>query len=145
MESRHQTFLRIASNAPAAPSPFDTPLGIRNVFSLASAFITSCPSGSNLGITAFPPLTLSSPTDPKQIQANAIVQLTTSASGATFCAWTNGGVPGGTAFTPFSNGSCVVPQILSGIVYLNLASEGPLTGVLTDSITTAGPLVVMIS
>jgi hypothetical protein len=145
VESRHQTFIRTASKILAVPSAFDTPLGVRNVFSLAAGFISSCPAGSNLHIMPFPPLTMTSPTDPKQIKADATVRLTTSAQGATHCAWTNGGVPGGTAFTPFTNGACVVPEILNGDTYLNLASAGPLTGVLTDDITVAGPLVVIIS
>ncbi|KAF5871196.1 putative twin-arginine translocation pathway signal protein [Botrytis fragariae] len=112
VESRHQTFIRTASKVSAVPSAFDTPLGIRNVFSLA---------------------------------APLFLPLTTTAQGATACAFTNGGQTGGTAFTPFANGACTVPQGLAGDAYLNLASQMPATGVLTDDITVAGPLVLAIS
>jgi hypothetical protein len=145
IEARHQTFIRTASKAAAVPSPFDTPLGVKNVFTLAAGFIKSCPEGSNLKITAFPAVTMTSG-DASKIKADDVLKLSTTASGATFCAFTNGGVPGGTAFTAFTaDGGCVVPQILKGITYLNLASAGPFSGVLTDAITVAGPMVIAIS
>jgi Ferritin-like domain len=143
VEARHQTFIRTASKIAAVPSAFDTPLDVKNVFTLAAGFITSCPTGSNLNIVANPPITMTN--SAAGITANTVLQLSTTATGATFCAFTNGGVPGGTAFAPFTNGQCVVPQILAGITYLNLASAGPETGVLTDAITVAGPLVIAIS
>ncbi|RFU28319.1 hypothetical protein B7463_g8029, partial [Scytalidium lignicola] len=144
VEARHQTFIRLASKALAVPSAFDTPLGIRNVFSLAAGFISSCPTGSNLAITAFPSITMSAPA------ANAVaigvsLQLSTTASGATFCAFTNGGAPGGTIFVAFTGGACAVPENLAGITYLNMASAASPTGVLTDDITVAGPMVLTIS
>ena len=146
VEARHQTFIRTASKVAAVPSAFDTPLGIRNVFTLAAAFIDSCPSGSNLAITAFTAITM---TDPSQstsaIAAGSVLQLSTTATGATSCAFTNGGQPGGAAFSPFVNGACTVPQNLAGDTYLNLASAAPSTGILTDGITVAGPMVITIS
>lgn len=145
VEARHQTFIRTASKVKAVASPFDTPLGVQNVFTLAAPFISSCPEGSNLNIKPLTAVTLSSPAAGTTIKADDVLTLSTTASGAKFCAFTNGGVPGGTAFTELRDGKCVVPQILNGIAYLNLASEGPLTGVLTDAITVAGTLVIMIS
>ncbi|KAF7944373.1 hypothetical protein EAE96_010770 [Botrytis aclada] len=143
VESRHQTFIRTASKVAAIPSAFDTPLGIRNVFSLAAPFISSCPQGSNLAVTPFPAVTLT--TANEAITPGSTLQLTTTAQGATACAFTNGGQTGGTAFTPFANGACTVPQGLAGDAYLNLASQTPTTGVLTDDITVAGALVLAIS
>jgi len=143
VEARHQTFIRTASKAAAVPSAFDTPLGVRNVFSLAAAFITSCPSGSNLAIQAFPAVTSTSSST--TISIGETLQMSTSATGATFCAFTNGGLPGGSAFTPFSNGGCAVPQNIAGDTYVNLASAAPLTGILTDDITVAGPMVIQVS
>jgi len=67
------------------------------------------------------------------------------ASGAQFCAFTNAGQLGGTAFVPFTGGACVVPGELKGLTYVNLASANPGTGVLTDAITVAGPMVMMAS
>jgi hypothetical protein len=145
VEARHQTFIRVASKAAAVPSPFDTPLGIRSVFTLAAGFISSCPSGSNLAITPFPAVTMAAGASKSAVVAGTTLQLSSTGTGATFCAFTNAGQPGGAAFTPFANGACDVPQNLAGLTYVNLASAGPATGVLTDAITVAGPMVVQIS
>jgi hypothetical protein len=151
VEARHQTFIRTASQQAAIPSAFDTPLGIRAVFTLAAGFISSCPSGSNLAITPFAALTMTAgATAPASsangtIAAGTSVQVSTTATGATSCAFVNGGQPGGAAFVPFTNGACVVPQNLAGITYLHLASSTPEDGTLTDAITVAGPMVMQIS
>jgi len=144
VEARHQTFIRSASKAVAVPSAFDTPLDVRNVFTLAAGFITSCPSGSNLNITPFPSMNSTTPT--ADIKVNTVLQVSISASGATFCAFTNGGLPGGTAFVAMESSGCLIPgDILAGDVYVNLASSAPETGILTDDITVAGPMVIQIS
>jgi hypothetical protein len=142
VEARHQTLIRTLSKAVAVPGAFDTPLGVRAVFSLAAGFITSCPAGSNLVITPFPAATLTSSATPK---IGDTITLTTTATGATACAFTNAGNPGGSVFTPFTNGACVVPQNLAGITYMSLTNASPLTGVVTDAITVAGVVVLNIS
>lgn len=126
------------------PSAFDTPLGIRSIFTLAAGFIDSCPTGSNLAITPFAALTLTGDAKAAAV-AGATVQLSTSATGGTFCAFTNGGLPGGTAFTPFANGACTTPQGLAGETYVHVTNAGPATGVLTDAIVVAGPLVLTVT
>ncbi|PQE19382.1 twin-arginine translocation pathway signal protein [Rutstroemia sp. NJR-2017a BBW] len=147
VEARHQTFIRTASKITAVPSAFDTPLGIRNVFSLAAPFITSCPTGSNLAVTPFPPVAMAAAASgTTAVVAGSTLQLQTAAQGAMACAFTNGGQTGGTAFTSFANGACTVPQGLAGDVYVNLASSMPAMGTaLTDDITVAGPMVMQIS
>lgn len=148
VEARHQTFVRAASRGVAVPQAFDTPLSPKQVFSLAAPFIQSCPKGSNLILTAFPPLAMApGQTAQAAVTAGATVRLQSNASAtATHCAFTTGGVPGGTVFTPFSQQTgCVVPQGLAGITYVNLASQGPLTGKLTDNIIVAGPMVMQVS
>ncbi|TVY42702.1 Protein rds1 [Lachnellula subtilissima] len=142
IEARHQTFIRVASKAAAIPSPFDTPLGVRNVFTLAAGFISACPSGSNLAITAFPALTMAggASATAKFAAGQSLALNSTASTGATFCAFTNGGLAGGTAFVPFANGACTIPQDLAGLTYVNLANAAPDTGVLTDAITVAGPM-----
>lgn len=145
VEARHQTFVRTASKAAAIPSPFDTPLGVRQVFSLAAPFIVSCPEGSNLAITPFPTLTQTSPAAGEAIIPGTILSLQSDVQGA-FCAFTNGGqVPGGTVFVPAENNQCTVPHNLAGIAYVNLASEKPADGVLTDAMTVAGPVILTIT
>jgi hypothetical protein len=146
VEARHQTFVRAASQVAAVPSAFDTPLGIRSVFTLAAGFISSCPSGSNLAITPFAPLNMTSPASgSSKIAAGSTIQLQTTATGGTFCSFTNAGQPGGSAFEPFANGACTVPQNLAGLVYVHITNAAPLTGALTDDITLAGPMVMVVS
>ncbi|KAK2623606.1 hypothetical protein QTJ16_006787 [Diplocarpon rosae] len=147
VEARHQTFIRTASRTAAIPSAFDTPLGIRAVFTLAAGFISACPAGSNLAITPFPALTMTAgaPAPASPIAAGAQIQVTSTATGGTSCAFLNGGLPGGAAFTPFANGACTVPQNLAGVTYLHLANSTPADGVLTDAITVAGPMVMTVT
>lgn len=147
VEARHQTFIRTASKVAAIPSAFDTPLGIRAVFTLAAGFITSCPVGSILAITPFPPLTRTASATPlpSVITAGTSLAVSSTATGATSCAFVNGGEVGGAAFVPYTNGACVVPPNLSGIAYLHLTNASPATGILTDAITVAGPLVITIT
>ena len=147
VEARHQTFVRAASKAVPVPQAFDTPLSPKQVFSLAAPFIQSCPEGSNLILTAFPTLTMAAGQSAQAVAAGATVQLQSdAAAGATHCAFTTGGIPGGTAFSPFdAQNGCVVPQGLAGVTYVNLASAGPLNGVLTDDIIVAGPMVMQVS
>jgi hypothetical protein len=149
VEARHQTFIRAASGQVAVPSAFDAPLGVKAVFSLAAPFIASCPEGSNLALTAFPPLTMAAGVAAAgNIAIGSTLQLQAdSAATATSCAFTAGGVvPGGTVFSTFAAGTgCVVPQGLSGLVYLSLSSAAPLNGKLTDDIVLAGPMIIQVS
>ncbi|KAL2068481.1 hypothetical protein VTL71DRAFT_16579 [Oculimacula yallundae] len=144
VEARHQTFIRTASKVAAIPSAFDTPLGIRAVFTLAAGFITSCPTGSNLAITPFPAVTMAAGA-PAVAAAGSTVQLQSTATGATGCAFVNGGLAGGASFTAFTNGACTVPPNLAGVTYVHLTSATPKDGVLTDAITLAGPMVMTVS
>ncbi|KAI1199611.1 ferritin-like domain-containing protein [Nemania serpens] len=147
VEARHQSFIRAASGVAASPSPLDTPLGPKAIFSLAAPFITSCPAGSNLILTAFPTLAMTNPASAKSLVAGTNIQVKSdAASTASFCGFTNSAAPGGTAFTPFdaANG-CALPPNLAGIVYVTLTSNAPATGVLTDDITVAGPMVMQLS
>ncbi|KAK8111861.1 twin-arginine translocation pathway signal [Apiospora kogelbergensis] len=142
IEARHQTFIRGAAGA------LDTPLGPKAVFSLAAPFIKSCPDGSNLILTAFPTLKMTStaPAAGSVIAAGTQVKLESQASAAAkFCGFTNANAPGGTAFVEFKDGNCATPSNLAGITYVTLTSDNPATGVLSDAITLAGPMVLMVS
>ncbi|KAI8830502.1 ferritin-like domain-containing protein [Chytriomyces cf. hyalinus JEL632] len=55
VEGRHSSFLNLLTGAGPAPGPFDTPLGIRPVISIAAGLIKSCPY--TLPATPFPALT----------------------------------------------------------------------------------------
>lgn len=143
VEARHQTFIRTASRAQAIPSAFDTPLGVRSVFTLAAAFINSCPSGSNLAIAPFPAITMDQTTAAQSLTAGQTITLKSAATGATACAFTNGGLAGGSAFVPYTNNACTIPSGLQGQTYISLVSSTPADNVLTDAITVAGPMVIV--
>ena len=150
IEARHQSFIRVASGSAAIPQPFDTPLGPKAVFSLAAPFIKSCPQDSNLILTAFPTLSMENP--PAAAAGREVLAAKTplkfqseAAAGAKFCGFTNAGQIGGTAFTPFADGTCETPANLAGIAYVTLTSSAPATGVLSDDITVAGPMVLQVS
>lgn len=144
IEARHQSFIRTVSGVAAAPNFFDTPLSPKQVFSLAAPFISSCPQGSNLILTAFP--TVSMVNANQQVVADAQLQLQSDASStATGCAFSVGGLPTGSVFTQFTNGACQVPQGLTGVAYLNLVNSIPADGKLTDALIVAGPMVLTLS
>ncbi|KAL3480800.1 ferritin-like domain-containing protein [Aspergillus californicus] len=66
VEARHSAYLRAALGEAPAPHPFDTPLDLNEVYTVASPFITSCPSSNGeLPVKAFPSLIMSmSPMEP---------------------------------------------------------------------------------
>ncbi|KAF2842338.1 hypothetical protein M501DRAFT_927858 [Patellaria atrata CBS 101060] len=137
VEARHQTFIRVASSSEPVPGAFDTPLGPRAVFTLAAAFITSCPAGSLLNIPPFPSIALS---DPTAVSAGARIVLADPAqpSNAAFCVFaTNGGY----RFETIENGGCIVPQGLVGETYMMLASAKATS----DDVILAGPTVIVVS
>jgi hypothetical protein len=153
IEARHETFVRAATGVTASPSPFDTPLGPKAVFTLAAPFITSCPGGSNLALTPFPTLTV---TQPAEAAAGGITPLTAGtilnfqtdagAEQALFCGFTNSANPGGTAFTAYTvESGCELPPNMAGVVYVTLTTASATDGVLTDDVTLAGPLVMQLS
>jgi len=62
VEARHNTFLIGTNEGNPIPAAFDTPLGFNEVFTLASAFIVSCPADNPaLPFKAFPPLEVGDP------------------------------------------------------------------------------------
>lgn len=62
VEARHSSYIRAGLKEAPFAQPFDAPLSINEVYSLASQFIVSCPSSNPaLPVKAFPKLAL----DPK--------------------------------------------------------------------------------
>ncbi|KAL4953755.1 ferritin-like domain-containing protein [Aspergillus filifer] len=62
VEARHSAYLRAALGEKPAAQPFDNPLGLNEVYTLASPFIASCPeSNGELPVKAFPTLTMEMP------------------------------------------------------------------------------------
>ncbi|KAF2472050.1 uncharacterized protein BDR25DRAFT_342080 [Lindgomyces ingoldianus] len=134
VESRHQSFIRVASGAEPVPAAFDTALGPRAVFTLAAQFIQSCPEGSNLNIQPFPAIALQNP-EKATVGQNLALADASQPAGAQFCAFV---APGGNQFEPLTNGNCVVPQNLSGEVYMMLTKSKSVA----DAEVLAGPSVI---
>lgn len=76
VEARHSLYLRAALGESPFPTPFDTPLSLNEVYTLASPFIVSCPTSNvKLPVKAFPKLV----SDPKNgnITAGSTITLLT--------------------------------------------------------------------
>lgn len=80
VEARHSAYIRSGNKQVPFAQPFDTPLSLNEVYSLASAFITSCPeSNPKLPVKAFPALALSNKTE-MPVKTGATVTLETPVS-----------------------------------------------------------------
>ncbi|KAF2094735.1 hypothetical protein NA57DRAFT_79904 [Rhizodiscina lignyota] len=136
VEARHQSNIRALSGAEPVPAAFDTALGPAAVFTLAAPFITSCPSGSNLAIQAFPQIKLTT----AAVSSNQMLVLQNPAqpTGAMFCAFVNQATP---QFTPLTNGACTVPGNLAGDTFMMVTSSMSIA----DTAVLAGPSVLEIS
>ncbi|KAF2796152.1 hypothetical protein K505DRAFT_238411 [Melanomma pulvis-pyrius CBS 109.77] len=134
VEARHQAFIRSASGAEAVPAPFDVALGPKAVFTLAAAFIKSCPEGSNLNIQPNPSIALQNP-EKAQIGQNLKLVDAANPAGAQFCAFV---ASGGTQFEPITDGNCVIPQNLAGEVYMLITKSKSVA----DADVLAGPSVI---
>ena len=76
VESRHSSYIRASLGESPFPSPFDTPLSLNEVYTLAAPFIVSCPSTNpTLPVKAFPTLT-SAPTNGNITVGSTITLLT---------------------------------------------------------------------
>ncbi|KAF1977317.1 hypothetical protein BU23DRAFT_453043 [Bimuria novae-zelandiae CBS 107.79] len=59
VEARHSSLLRKAKKQSPFPQPFDVPLSLDQVYTLAAPFIVSCPAGNGpLPVKAFPTLSI---------------------------------------------------------------------------------------
>jgi hypothetical protein len=76
VEARHSSYLRAGLKESPFPQPFDVPLTLDEVFTLAAQFIVSCPSTNvALPVKAFPILAASSKDMP--IKTGSTVMLST--------------------------------------------------------------------
>lgn len=121
VEARHHSVIRNALGVAAVPSAFDVALSARQVFTLASPFIVSCPKGSALAIPTFDQLSI---LNTATVRAGSIMRLAppdqTPGSGAQ-CAFASGDT--GLTFVPLKDGSCVVPKGLTGEVFVALTTQ----------------------
>lgn len=76
VESRHSSYIRASLDLSPFPSPFDVPLTLDEVYTLAAPFIVSCPTSNvKLPVKAFPTLT-SSPKNGNITAGSTITLLT---------------------------------------------------------------------
>ncbi|TID24183.1 ferritin-like domain-containing protein [Venturia nashicola] len=153
VESRHNAYLRAALKESPFAQPFDTPLDFDEVYTLASAFITSCPSNNppflaSLPLKAFTALSASG-TAP--IKTGSTITLTLAKLPAgwdgkqpLYAAWA---AVTGSTFTPvkcLGHGKyqVVVPAGFHGQSYVVLTTNGTDS---SDGNIVAGPAIVEIS
>jgi hypothetical protein len=156
VEARHSAFLRRALKQSPFPQPFDTPLDLDEVYTLAAAFIVACPStNAPLPVVAFPTLTLETTgtIDTGDTIAVLFDLPQTPTSRSTADADSKSPIYG--AFitvtgpiyvnTQKINGgvTLVVPSGISGQSYLVLTKNN--TGPVTDDNVIAGPAIVEVT
>ena len=78
VESRHSAYIRASLGESPFPSPFDVPLDIAEVYTLAAPFIVSCPSVNAAALTLPKPFpTLTSSPQNGNITAGSVITLLT--------------------------------------------------------------------
>ena len=148
VEARHSSYLRSSLKESPFAQAFDTPLTIDEVYTMAAAFITSCPaSNPKLPVKAFPTLTLD-PTTTMPIKAGSVVTLMTPgytlqpATGVAtiYAAFISVTGPTFVEATPVSGGfSVTIPEGFYGQSYAVLTSCNE---TVTDDTTAAGPALI---
>ena len=126
VEARHNSYIRAGLKELPYPQPFDAPLTLDDVYSLAAPFITGCPSSNvALPVKAFPTLTASGPSP---ILAGSTVTLATTGyavkgTGALYAAFVTVTGPIFVDATPVAGGySVVIPKGVNGQTYVLLTA-----------------------
>ncbi|KAJ7162142.1 ferritin-like domain-containing protein [Mycena filopes] len=143
VEGRHEAWISAAvSKGSAWGTAFDTPLLPNAVYTLAAAFIKSCPAANAdalPALTAYPALAFIG-ANPR---AGKTVGLTFTApkdSPALFVAFVSGA--GAPTFVPIHDGNQVaIPKDLRGFVFCFVTTDG---SKLDDSTTVAGPAILTV-
>ncbi|KAM0798827.1 ferritin-like domain-containing protein [Usnea florida] len=150
VESRHSSYIRASLGESPFPSPFDVPLTLDEVYTLAAPFITSCPSSNpTLPVKAFPMLT-SAPTNGNITAGSEITLLTpgsvvTAADGKSqiYAAFITVTGPVFTPATAVDGGfTLTVPTAPNGTAPISGQTYVVLTGcntTVTDDTVAAGP------
>ena len=145
IEARHSAYLR-NNQSPVTespfPSPFDIPLDLDEVYSLASQFITGCPANNpKLPVKAFPALTL---TNAGEQSIGKTITLTTTKSVAAKAAYfitINGPIAAPLKGSGKSFQVTIPSGVQAGQEYVVLTNAA---GTPTDSNIVAGPAIVPI-
>ncbi|KAJ4383689.1 hypothetical protein N0V86_001744 [Didymella sp. IMI 355093] len=145
VEARHSAYLRNVEKQNPFPQPFDTPLSINEVYTLAAGFIKSCPSDNPaLPVKAFPSLSASS--KDMSIKTGSTIMLGTSGykiEGTVYAAFIAVTGPTFVEAKAVNGGfEVVVPKGFAGESYVVLTSCNTAA---TDDTIVAGPAIVEIS
>lgn len=135
-EARHNSWITAVTMSEQPWSgAFDTPLGLNEVFTIASAFIKSCPSSNPvLPVKAFPALTFPTGTAPgKTVKPT----FNATASGSKFVAFYTGVAVEYASIS--SSGEVKIPSDLLGTVYAVITTSG---SAVTSGNTLAGPAIL---
>jgi hypothetical protein len=135
-EARHQAWENSAVlNAQPWSTAYDTPLGLDMVYTIASAFITSCPdSNAALPVKAFPALTVTG--NPGDNVKFTFDDPHTSTNYAIFYSGL-----GSEAVQLDQNDMATIPSTLQGIYYVLVSTASSASAVTNDNIV-AGPAIL---
>ncbi|CAH0058225.1 unnamed protein product [Clonostachys solani] len=147
VESRHSAYLRANLDQSPFPQPFDTPLTLDEVYSLASQFIVSCPaSNPPLPVKAFPKLTLAPSTAMPVTTGNTVTLLTPNyviqapSGGKVYAAFIAVTGPTFVEAMPVDGGfTVVIPAGFAGQTYVVLTGCNESV---TDDTVAAGPAII---
>ncbi|KII90682.1 hypothetical protein PLICRDRAFT_697186 [Plicaturopsis crispa FD-325 SS-3] len=145
-ESRHAAFVAGAVNKLNPWSgAFDSPLSLNQVYTIASAFITSCPSTNPaLPVAAFPALTFPASAKPgatvkPKFNSSSSTSSSSSSNSTEYVAFFTGLTQ---IFAPLTNSSVKIPANLTGTVYAVITNSSTNA---TDANIVAGPAVLTFS
>jgi len=146
-EALHQSATRSASGEQPAANVFGTPLGLNAVYTIASGFITSCPStNAVLPVKAYQALTLASgmPSAPG-VGALVALETPTAPAGDFFVTFVSGLNITSAPVQSYDNGviMAAVPEGIEGQSYIFLTSDN--SGNVTDATVLAGPAIIEIT
>jgi len=142
VEARHQGFFNgPVERAADWTGPYDTPLGLDMVYTLAAQYISSCPStNAALPVVASTPL-LSAGSPFAAADGGMTLPLTYAKSSSSVAGPVNAVIYNGlgSAFLPFTNGAVTIPAAIQGYSYIILTNAKDAASVTTAN-TVAGPL-----
>ncbi|KAI0260972.1 ferritin-like domain-containing protein [Gloeopeniophorella convolvens] len=136
-EARHSSWINTAvRKANPWSTAYETPLDLNQVFTIASAFISSCPSSNTpLPVQANPQLSITSPADAQPGQLVTLSYAGQPADGTGLYAAFLSGIP--PTFVPLdASFSAEIPTTLRGFAYLAITNSSERAD---DSVTVAGP------
>lgn len=147
IEARHTSYVRNQLKEEPFPQPFDAPLSLDSVYTLAAQFITSCPSDNPmLPVKAFPVITASSATKDATIKTGGTITLTPkdfTVKGTVYAAFITVTGPVFVDVTVTGNTfTVVVPKGIAGQNYVVLTNCNTDA---TDDTIIAGPAIVEIA